>query len=123
MTDFMWGFGAKGARGRAFVSRVALRVLSRAVVVPRVRRGRACHARYGAQILVDSPEVTVSHVVINGPRHYLEKSAIERRRNASPVGGTSTGRMEVVHVNSSPDDLNKLLKRVTSFRQACFVRR
>jgi len=29
--------------------------------------------------------------------------------------------MEVVHVNSSPDDLNKLLERVTSFRQACFV--
>ena len=41
----------------------------------------------------------------------------------SSVRRTSTGWMEVVHVNACPDDLNKLLKRVTSFRQTSFVRR
>ena len=64
----------------------------------------------------------VSHIVIDGPWHYLEKSAVERRRQTSSVGGTGTGWMEVIHVDARPHDLNKLFKRVTPFRTSSFVR-
>ena len=43
-----------------------------AIVVQWVRRGRASDAGDSAYILVDGPEVMVSHIVIDGPGHYLE---------------------------------------------------
>ena len=53
-----------------------------AVVVQRTRRWWTCNAGNGAQIFVDGEEVTVRHVVIDRPWHYLEKIAIERRWEA-----------------------------------------
>ena len=50
----------------------------------------------------------VGHVVINGPWHYLEKSAVERGWQTIPVGGAGTGWMEVIHVYACPYDLDKL---------------
>jgi len=88
----------------------------------RARRRLACDAGDRAQIFVDSTEVMVSHVVIDGPWHYLEKSAVERGRQTIPVGGAGTGWMEVIHVYACPYDLDKLWKRTTSFRQSSFVR-
>jgi hypothetical protein len=64
----------------------------------------------------------VSHVVMDGPWHYLEKSAVERRRQTGSVRRAGTGRMEVIHVNARPQDLDELCKRVTSFRQSSFIR-
>ena len=43
-----------------------------AVVVSRVGRGRASDARNGAQVFVDGPQITVGHIVVDGPRHDLE---------------------------------------------------
>ena len=74
----------------------------------RAGRRRARDARNGTQILVDGPEVMVRHVVIDRPWHYLEESAIERRRQTSSVGGAGTGWMQVIHVDAGPYDLNKL---------------
>src|SRR5713101_2144443 len=74
-------------------------------------------------MFIDSPKVMIRHVLINGPWHYLETSPVERRREAAPGGGAGTGRMEVIHVHASPNDLNKFFKRVASFRQPSFIRR
>src|ERR1700736_2277521 len=63
-----------------------------------------------------------SHIVVDGPGHYLESSAVERRRQTSSVGGTGTGWMEVIQVDACPDDLNKLFKCATPFRSPGFVR-
>jgi len=64
----------------------------------------------------------VGHVVIDGPWHYLEKIAIERRWQTSSVRGTGTGWMEVIHVDACPYDLNKIVKCLTPFGQSSFVR-
>jgi len=93
-----------------------------AVVVQDARRRRSRNARDCAQVFVDSTEVMVGHVVIDGPWHYLEKISIERGRQTSSVGGTGTGWMEVIHVDACPYDLNKLVKCVTPFRKPSFVR-
>src|SRR5262252_8138968 len=82
--DAVWA-EAKGSLGRAFSGRVTLAQPSLAVVVPGVRRGRTCHARYGAQVLIDGPQVMVSHVLEIEPRHDLQKITIERRRHAACV--------------------------------------
>src|SRR5215470_8978992 len=120
--DALWA-EAKGALGRAFSKRVTLGQLSLAVVVPGVRRGRTCHARYGAQVLIDGAQVMVSHVLEIEPRHDLQKITIERWRHAACVNDARrTRRMEMIHIHACPDDLNKLFKSVPPFWQAGFVR-
>jgi hypothetical protein len=79
------------------------------IVVERVRSGRSFNARNRAEIFIDGAQVTVRHVVVDGPRHYLETRAIERGRQAISIGGAGAGGMEVIHVNASPNDLLKLL--------------
>src|SRR6266851_765724 len=80
-----------------------------AVVVARVRRWWAFDARDSAQIFVDGAEVMIRHVFINRPWHYLQKVSVERKGNAARVKDSLwTGRMEVIHVYASPNDLNKL---------------
>lgn len=58
----------------------------------------------------------VRHVVMHGPGHDLQQVAVERRRQAGPVGSAGAGGMEVVEINAGPEDLNEFLKGVTSFR-------
>ena len=89
----------------------------------RLARDYSVDARDGAEIFVDGPKVMIRHVLINRPWHYLETSPVERRREAAPGGGAGTGRVEVIHVLASPDDLHKLRKRVTTFRPPGFIRR
>lgn len=89
----------------------------------RARRRLPRDAGDRAQIFVDSTQVMVRHVVIDGPWHYLETRAVERGRQTIPVGGTGTGWMEFIHVDACPYDLNKLVKCVTPFRKPSFVRR
>jgi hypothetical protein len=64
----------------------------------------------------------VRHKAVNGPRHYLEKSAIKRWRQTISVGGTSAGGMEVIHVHASPHDPEKFFKGVAPFRSSGLVR-
>ena len=98
-------------------------MLSLAVVVPWIRRGRTCDTRNGTQILINGAQVTVSHVLEIEPWHDLQKTAVEWKRHAPWVDGTRrTGGMEMVHVDSSPHDLHKLGKRVAPFRQSGFIR-
>ena len=80
----------------------------RAVVVQRARRGRACDAGDRAQIFVDCPEVVVSHVLVRGPRHYLEQVAAERKRKAVRGYGSGTRRMEMIKVCTMSHDFDKL---------------
>ena len=93
-----------------------------AIVMSRARRRLARDAGDRAQILVDCTEVMVRHVVVDGPWHYLEKSAVEWGWQTIPIGGPGTCGMEVIHVYACPYDLDKLRKRMTSFRQSSFVR-
>ncbi len=72
----------RAKRNRARVPWVRYGYLSFAVVVQRAGRRWTCDAGDGTQILVDGPEVMVSHVVIDGPRHDLEEITVERRREA-----------------------------------------
>ena len=57
----------------------------------------------------------VCHKAVNGPRHYLEKSAIKRWRQAISVGGASASGMEIIHVHASPHDRDKFFKGVPPF--------
>ena len=82
--------------------------LSFAIVVPRARRRLTRDAGDRAQIFVDRTEVMVRHIVIDRPWHYLEKSAVERSGQTIPVGSPSTCWMEVIHVYTCPNDLDKL---------------
>jgi hypothetical protein len=76
--------------------------------VPRARRRLAFDAGDRAQVFVNSTEVMVRHVVIDGPWHYLEKGAVERGWQTISVRGAGTGWMEVIHVYACPYDLDKL---------------
>jgi hypothetical protein len=64
----------------------------------------------------------IRHIVMDGPGHDLEQSAIERRRQTGSVRRSGAGWMEVIHVYTCPKDLHKFCKRMTAFRQARFVR-
>jgi hypothetical protein len=64
----------------------------------------------------------VSHVVMNWPWHYLQKIAIEWRRQASSIGRTGAGWMEVIHIDARAQDLKELWKCVAPFGKPRFVR-
>src|SRR6202521_2577538 len=49
------------------------------------------------------------------PRHDLEKTPVERRRDAFPVGGSCAGRMHFVHIDAGSHDGFELRKSVSSF--------
>ena len=72
------------------------------------RRRRACNAGDCAQIFVDRLNIVVTHVLEGEPRHYLEKVAAERGREAVFGYGGGTSRMEVVKVRAMPHNFKKL---------------
>jgi len=63
----------------------------------------------------------VRHVVIDGPGHDLQTTAVERKRNAVCVRHPGTCRMQVIHIYASPNDLNKLFKRVAPLWKPGFI--
>jgi hypothetical protein len=75
------------------------------------------------QILVDGLEILVSHVLKIWPRHDLQELTVEWERDAAGVQGACASRMQVIHINASPDDLIELGVRVAPFGQSGFVRR
>src|SRR5580765_6552462 len=93
------------------------------VVVQNVRGRWACDTGDRTQILVDGFEVTVSHVVIDGPRHDLKKIGVERLRNAAGVDRASrTSWMGVIHIHAGSEDLFEFGERVASFRAPGLIR-
>ena len=63
------------------------------------------------------------HVVMDRPWHYLEKIAIEGLRGKAVRGdGCGTGWMEMIQVDTSPHNLNKLLERMPAFSHSSFIR-
>ena len=89
--------------------------------------GRPFDARDGTQVLIDSLDLMVGHVVKYGPRHDLEKIAVHRGWNAvcrrRSRQSRCTGWMEVIEIYASPQDLLKLQKRVAPFRPPSLIRR
>src|SRR3984893_9588619 len=49
------------------------------------------------------------------PGHDLEKSSVERRRDAFPVRSPCAGRMHLVHINAGTHDGFELRKSVAAF--------
>jgi transposase len=88
---------------------------------------RAWQARNGAQILIDGPQVMVSHVLEIEPRHDLQKGTIEWSWHAAWVERVVTRRMDAVPVYDAVQvcagsyDCNKVLKRGAPYRQTGFV--
>src|SRR5260370_32161623 len=82
-------------------------------------------ARDRTQICVDGLKVMVRHVSVDGPWHYLQTCSVERKGDATWIARAwwTGGRVEAIHVDTGPDDLNKLLKGTSAFRQPGFVRR
>jgi hypothetical protein len=76
------------------------------------------------QVLVDSPELMVSHVPEGWLSHDLEKVAVERRLETI---GRSTGGSAIwvygIEIRPSPHDLDELLVSEPTFGQSRFVRR
>jgi hypothetical protein len=89
----------------------------------RLARDYSVEARDSAQIRVNRQEVVVRHALIVGPRHDLEKIAIDpgESRNAVCGYGGSTVRMQVIEIRAMPYDLTKLRKRMAAFRPTGFV--
>jgi len=64
---------------------------SKAIVMPRARRGRSCDAGDRTEIFVDGPQVMVRQVPKTRPRHCLEKVSIEWSGNAARVNNRTGG--------------------------------
>ena len=86
---------------------------------------RTLDARDGAQIRVNGQEVVVRHALKIGPRHDLEKIAVERRDWWKAVCRyfIRTVWMKMVKILPLPEDFAELFKRVIPFRQSSFGRR
>src|SRR5260221_11322691 len=65
----------------------------------------------------------VSHVLIDRPRHDLEKIPMEWRRDTFSVGGACAGRMYIVSIDSGAHDGFESCKGIAAFRPPSFVRR
>jgi|SRR5580700_2886670 hypothetical protein len=94
------------------------------------RRRTECIVYAGdcAQILVDSFDLMVGHVVKYRPWHDLQLAAVHGRwnANAQPNVGVCvglTGWMDIIEIFASPENLLKLLKRVSPCRTPVFIRR
>src|SRR5579872_2066213 len=89
--------------------------------------GRACDAGNGTQVLVNSFDLMVGHVVKHRPGHDLQKTAVHGRWNA--VGwrrsrqSRCTGWMKVIEICALAEDLLELLKRVAPFWPPGLIRR
>jgi hypothetical protein len=64
----------------------------------------------------------VRHVVMDRPWHHLEKIAIERRREAVCGYSSGTGWMKVIHIDTCPQDLKKLLECMPTLRHTSLIR-
>src|SRR5437879_13909837 len=65
----------------------------------------------------------VSHVLIDRPRHDLEKIPMEWRRDTFSVGGACAGRMYIVGIDAGAHDGFESCKGIAAFRTPSFVRR
>ena len=93
-----------------------------AVVVHLAWSGRSLDARDSAEILINSPQVLVRHILKRGPGHNLEKITIERSVKAVRGSSSGTIRVEMIEVFAGPHDFKKLSERSASFGPAGFVR-
>src|ERR1700681_758533 len=66
-------------------------------------------------------EIVVRHVLVDWPRHDLQKIAVERRRDTLAIGSASAGRMYLVHIDASAHDGFEFFKSVASFGPAGLV--
>src|SRR5260221_3113956 len=64
----------------------------------------------------------VSHVLIDRPRHDLEKIPMEWRRDTFSVGGACAGRMYIVSIDAGAHDGFESCKGIAAFRPPSFVR-
>ncbi len=75
-------------------------------------------------MLVNRPQIMIGHVLEGRPWHDLEKIAVEGKLQA--VGWSarpgSTIRVNMIEICALPQDLTKLFKGVSTFRQPRLVR-
>src|SRR6516164_4950940 len=97
------GLGRRGFANRLVVSRDA----SLTIVMQYASRRWPFDARDGTEVFVDGSDVPPSHTLKGVPRHDLQQVAVEWRRKAVCSLAGRTGRMQVIEVHSSPEDLLK----------------
>src|SRR5580658_1767728 len=88
-------------------------------------RCRSGDAWNGTEVFINRSHVVARKVLKDRPRHDLQKVTVERQTRGKAIGGYTGGaiRVQVIQVDTRPENLFKLRQRTPTYRTPSTVGR